>query len=509
MAQLAPSEPPEPASRPWPKLLILALALHAWTLFVMWSQAFPRTTADSVPFKQPAYMRLHSDHFSLPTYEGRARHFELIFSYPTPVYIAFNYLVFKLFGFSLFTSLGADLVVHFLLVSLVTWLFWRLTGNSWLSALAVLALAHLFNPLGRPEELGILFFVGALASVALDKPRYWLTVLMLGLCGATTPGAAVAATIQVLAYVALVTGLTRIFWIRAVAIGGLAVLVSLACELIFIWPYASEAIEQFRHLSSINPWFSLRQVLRSEPLWGSLVVLSSLGALASAGYLLVARPEWLPLDSRIGRLVLVLALGIPISLFFNIYLGRPSYDYRISTFECLAVIWLTFSQWLARAPVRRTWLAVAGTLSLLVLAVLPSRDYARYFLASALAEPGGVSYPQAVETIRQVVPSTATIGGDTAVWAAVDDGRPFYAVRWVGLEHWPEYVVTTQWTKVPYVLQEPEWREMIEKSYDEVTPHGGDEAEACACHLLGFKLPIATGRCDWALRIWKRRTAEQ
>lgn len=113
MAQLAPSEPPEPASRPWPKLLILALALHAWTLFVMWSQAFPRTTADSVPFKQPAYMRLHSDHFSLPTYEGRARHFELIFSYPTPVYIAFNYLVFKLFGFSLFTSLGADLVVHF------------------------------------------------------------------------------------------------------------------------------------------------------------------------------------------------------------------------------------------------------------------------------------------------------------------------------------------------------------------------------------------------------------
>ena len=120
-----------------------------------------------------------------------------------------------------------------------------------------------------------------------------------------------------------------------------------------------------------------------------------------------------------------------------------------------------------------------------------------------------MSYPQAVETIRQVVPSTATIGGDTAVWAAVDDGRPFYAVRWVGLEHWPEYVVTTQWTKVPYVLQEPEWREMIEKSYDEVTPQGGDEAEACACHLLGFKLPIATGRCDWALRIWKRRTAEQ
>ena len=55
-----------------PVVLLGAVLLNfAWMSWLWWS-GFPRSTSDIVCFKQPAYMRLHTPHFSVPTYGDKA-----------------------------------------------------------------------------------------------------------------------------------------------------------------------------------------------------------------------------------------------------------------------------------------------------------------------------------------------------------------------------------------------------------------------------------------------------
>jgi hypothetical protein len=75
-------------------------------------------------------------------------------------------------------------------------------------------------------------------------------------------------------------------------------------------------------------------------------------------------------------------------------------------------------------------------------------------------------------------------------------------------DHWPDYLLATTFTKVPYIFQVKGWRDTIAKSYVEVSPATSPAAETCTCEIAGLKVPVATGRCDWAVRIWKRRGAQ-
>ncbi len=88
-----------------------------------------QSTSDIVCFKQPAYMRLHTPHFSVPTYGADVPLSDSLNSYPTVVFYYLNYAAFKAFGFGLFTSLAVDLLIHLTLVTLAAGCLWRLTGN--------------------------------------------------------------------------------------------------------------------------------------------------------------------------------------------------------------------------------------------------------------------------------------------------------------------------------------------------------------------------------------------
>src|SRR5690606_39190007 len=97
---------------PW--FLLLALACKvAWMAWIQWQGCLP-AQSDSVCFKQPAYMRLHTPYYSIPSYAGLGPDVDKLNSYPAAIYSYVNYAAFRCFGFSNAVSIAVDLTIHLL-----------------------------------------------------------------------------------------------------------------------------------------------------------------------------------------------------------------------------------------------------------------------------------------------------------------------------------------------------------------------------------------------------------
>lgn len=492
-----------PARRlPW-MLAGGSAALALWSIWMGW-YGLPYTTSDSPCFKQPAYMRLFTPNYSIPSYEGRGPFTDLVNCYPSAMYTYANYLTFKVFGFSQFTSIAVDLVIHFALSAAGAWTIWRLTNSQLAGLVFLLGSMQWLLPAGRPEELGILLVFVALITLERGRLGLAVAIVALGMSGVSSPGAAVVGTVLLVAYEIFSRGLRGNGW-RVGLLFCVPVFVSAALYIGYVYPYVSEAWQQERHLRTANFYYktSLLDLWRGDPLWAVATCLQLLMAMAVAVIGYVRSPGWFLRDSAAGRFVLAAGVAVFLGLLLNIATQRPEYDYRHITATALASLAIIVG-WLQTAEVRKSLLAFGLAAVILALSIPAQQMLVRQSLARAIWTEEDVDFLEAKAILNSVVPKTAGIGGDGNAWAMIDDGRPFLLNRTLAFGLWPEYLVSTNWSNIPAAAQVDVRSRIVATFYEEVTPEPRLPCNGCYLDLYGLKIPIARGRCDWYLRIWKK-----
>lgn len=493
------------AGRPRSVPVLLCLALLANAVWLTWLAGTHAIllTSDAGCFKQPAYMRLHTPNFSIPSYEGRGPHFDKLNSYPAVLYFYANFAVFKLLGYSEIVSNSFDLAVHWTLVAIAAWSIWKVTRQQLGGILLVACSPQWLLPVGRPEELGMLFVLLAVLTIHHGKWGFWAAAGFLGCVGATSPGAAIVGTLLLMSF-DLVTYRFRqgTRW-RMLALASVPPLISIAIYLVYTWPYTAEAWQQHHALEqSLYVTQALSSIVHNRPRWGISTLTPILGLILLVIYGNTRRPNWFPAGTSVGNFATAAAITVAAGLLFNVALARLDYDYRHITMLAISTLALATS-WFSPVPLKQWSFAIA-----LWLVSLPQqRDIMRFTVAPLTTDEGHVAFAEARRTIQAVVPSDATIGGDGSAFMLVDDGRPYLLTRTLGIDHWPDYIVSRSWFRHPAVAYQKAIDRRLATEYEEVTPEPHLPADGCGLDILGFTVPIAHGRCDWYVRIWKRRDA--
>jgi hypothetical protein len=493
-----------------PIYILAAAALQATWLFWLWWHGVPRLTSDSVCFKQPAYMRLHTPHFSVPTYEGLAPYWQQFNSYPAVLYYYVNYAVFSLFGFSLWTTLGVDFVIHFMLATLAAVGMWRITERQLPASVLLLTMFPLLSPTGRPEKLGMVLILIALYVLRRETWGIWLSALLLGLTAVTTPGAAIVGGVLLIIYDACLSAKWS-DWLKRCTI--LATVSGLVAFLIYGdyigWRWA-DAWEQNRVLfvEKVYTTQSLLATAASDPMWivGTLPVIAA--AFVVGLYFLIWRREWLADSPHIRALVVAATTTIGVGFVLNVATNRLSYDYRhITTLSLMLLILLISARASQRSFYSARGLGLLGLL--LVLAAGSNLDLARYTIVPLANEQDHVSYQQAQASVKQLVPPNASVGGDGYLWTLVDDGRPFRSIWGVTEIPWPDYLIFG--TRGAMLTSQSDAAEapVLKREYEEITPLPLLPQTGTYLNLAGFSIPLSRGRCDWYVRVFRRLDAKR
>jgi|GEM_PF-1899353 len=553
LAQPLPDRPPErPTKRPFPWVLVAVLAVKAAALAWMAYFGFPREWGDVVFFKQPAYMALHTGAFSLPTAIGYRPFADITYAAYPPLYTYASLLVFRLFGFNVHSSLAFDLGVHLLFTGLIGWILWRKMRNQLAAGLLVLLSTGFLLPEGRPDEMAAL--LALLAVMAVVRRRYVLVALLLGLSLATQPTQAILGLVLCLSMDLVASGLTPKIVARSAAVAGGAVAVCVLIWLPAVLPHLPEAVAQFVAHSTDRWSLGLGELFARDLIWATFWVFVVI-FVATCGLFLVFRsPEALRRGTEEGLVLRGILLAMPPCIGFLLIIGSPYYGYRLLNVLYLAtafyLAYVLFGATLrlrsrqartgppAPTPLRgpaatlggnaappevgglggrfsgqrmklRRAVAVASFAGIVLLSTATNYNIVRFILAPLTWDASSVTYARAVAAVRAVVPPDATVGGDSTIWWAITDGRPFYSLSWYQGEPWPTYILsTTFWGKggKPIVLQRQGWADRIAAEYVEITP-SGPPAGACALHLLGREMPLSRsgGGCDWRVRIWERK----
>ncbi len=480
----------------------LGLALLTWLA----CHGFPRTGADEVAIRQPAYMHLFTGKYAGPSYAGRAPYIDEVLAFYGSLFIMVSAALFRSFGFNQWTTFGGDIGVHLLLSGLMAYQVWRVTNKGWLGGLYWLGTTYLIEPVGRPEELGLLLGVLAVLSAGPGAVRWLLSIVFLGAAGATSPLAAILTTLVVIVRLRLELGRGRSFALRAAGILLLAPCLSAAIFLWYLHPYYAEAWLQLPHLLATGVNDSPLMLLADlNPFGVSSLAIFALICLGLTAKLLVERrrgqaagPAWLNFSVC---LLCVSLLGVILALC----LGRPSYDYRWLGYllPAISIVLVDATRWAPGAAGR--WQAAFVALIAVGFA-LANRDIVRYAIAPLLWRSDSVTYAKALDAINRLVPESASIGGDSALWMTIRDGRPFIAIRWVHPNNWPEYVVSTSLGRSQtYVFEKASWAEKIRSEYEELPLTWA--APSPNCLTLGhWKIPVFHADSDWRFRLWKRKT---
>ncbi len=228
-----------------------------------------------------------------------------------------------------------------------------------------------------------------------------------------------------------------------------------------------------------------------------------ISAVTAGLYCLIHKPDWYPRHSPAGAFVAATVVAICVGIVLNLSVDRLHYDYRHLVALSLATLVLVMSWWPAREA--RISPAAAGvSVALVALCLLANIDLFRYTLAPLAWGDDAMTYDQAAAAVRSVIPPGATVGGDGSVWTVIDDGRPFISTRVAADEYWPDYLVCATWARVPPMAQRGT-AEKLAREYEEVTPPPRLPVDGDGLSILGLRLPIATGRSDWYMRVWKRK----
>lgn len=489
-----------------PKLLLAAILLNGLLMLWLWYHGQPRYHSDAVCFKQPAYMRLHTPWFSLPTLVGQPDT-DRFFSYPSCAFTVANYLVFRVFGFSYSVSIGFDLAIHLALTTMVAVLLWKVTGRSGLAALSILCTLQILMPLGRPEEFALLLVTLALVAIEYWPNRTWIPILLLGATGVTSPGAAVVGTVLVVAYAWF-----RDFWPqhrirRSVVTFAFAPVVSALMYAALNWPHLSDAVAQHWHLENAGFYSkaSLSELLLSLPeivvpplVFAAVTVLTAI-----AGHFF--RRDWFPRGTTAGAFVSAAAVAVLVGLALNIAMRRLAYDYRHIALIGSAATLIAMS-WL---PLTATWASRVRYAALIAglcgLSLSPLVSLGRYTLAPLTWTTESVRFADAQRKLKDALRSDESIGGDGSLWAMVDDGRPYFATQHCfDTSKLPDVLVTSRWANPPSLLQKGDIADIIAKNYAEIELFPSTGENGTYLQLFGLKVPIARGSSDWSIRAWRK-----
>lgn len=205
---------------------------------------------------------------------------------------------------------------------------------------------------------------------------------------------------------------------------------------------------------------------------------------------------------RIARQV---TLFVAADFVINLALERPYYYYRLSHLLCVGVI--AAAAGLAAKRMARLWSRVGSGVVVIGLAIVSNAEIARFAAAPLAWNEESVSTEAAVELVR-TVGGRRSVGGEGALWWVTEGRAPFYALRWVGGTKWPDVIVNSEWTRQPFVLAPLEFRRRILEEYQEIEVRGRSANNGCWLDVLGVRVPVATGTCDWRIRMWVRRGNE-
>lgn len=487
-------------------LLLLAL-LYAWLI----SHGFPRHTSDSVIFKQPAYMLLARGEFVAPTYEGTLPFSSEVFAVYPGVYPFLNYLVFKVFGYGMTQTLAFDLFVHWIGAALIGLLVLKKTRSGLLAAGAVAACVHLVLPVGRPDNVATFLGLAAFYFAGPERPKWWLVTLLLGLAAASGPwkGPMIGGFILLHEWFRhrrdRLPRVARAF--VAVTLAGIFAGVIWALQTA---PEFEKGYAQFQALGtktierSIDFMYNLRSIFWSAHFLPLCALILFFGARRlkywrESG----TTEEWRPL-------LLTTIAGIPLVFGLNLLGGRPTYDYRPLNYLLIlcGALLLDAPLGRARAPNKRLLVPITAA-ALAAFCLFPCSELVRYSLAPLAWDQSSISPEAAEAELNALGPKDATIGGEGGAWPLVTDGRPFYGLRWIG-EKWPDYIVSSSWAREPNVMVDKTVQERLAKEYIEITTDPPIPAKGCRVSFFGIaQIPVATGACDWRLRIWKRQPSVQ
>ncbi len=275
----------------------------------------------------------------------------------------------------------------------------------------------------------------------------------------------------------------------------------------YAWPYLSEAIEQHRALADGGFYARasfLSQAIRDKP-WAISVAPVVGAALLFGGYCLWTKREWFPWRKPMGAFVGAATVAIAVGCFVNIVAERLEYDYRHVTFLAIAML-ATGVSWLPAAAGTVRPAAIVAYACLVLVGLPVQQLLVRYGLAPVAGHGQRVTYDDSLKLLKEIVPPDASIGGGGSVWTMVDDGRPYINTMAVATEHWPDYLVSDSWALLPTFANEPGEAAKLAADYEEVTPRHLP-IDGCGLDIGPFEIPIARGRCDWYVRIWRRREA--
>ncbi len=500
---------PVTPTRRLPWVLTAAIAAKAcWALWIGW-HGLPHTTSDGPCFKQPAYMRLYTPNFSIPSYAGNSPYFDLVNSYPSAVYTYGNYLVFKLCGFSQFTSVAIDLTIHVLISALGAWALWLITGSQLAAIVFLLCSTQWLIPFGRPEEFGLLLVLTGLLTLERGPVGLATTVVALGMAGASSPGAAVVGTVLLVSFEALQRGIwnnrTRLLLLLLVPM-----LISAILYVGYVYPHLAEAFEQDRHMRETNFYYriSLLQLFSSSFLWSIVTFPLLIGAVGLAVVGLIWPPKWFPTHSTAGNFVIAAGIAVLLGLALNIAAQRPLYDYRHIIALAVAALAIA-AAWLQSAGGARRYTAW-GIAGLLLALSLPGQQMiARQSLGLLTLTDEDFDFAEAKALVDSVVPKHATVGGDGNAWAMIDDGRPFLLTRTAAPDNWPDYIISCTWANPPAIAQRPIDVTTLAEHYEELKLTPSLPSDGCHLNIAGLKVPLSSGRCDWYPRIWKRQSPSE
>lgn len=432
-----------------PFAYLTVLLLFITTVIVFIANRYPYYHRDGVFFNQIAINFLNTGKIAAPTAKDQYPGADEIWTVMPPLHPLIKAGWFKIFGYSVRTSLVYDLFLHVLIAGGISFMLWSLTRNQLISIL-YLIMSLIFIPyLGRPEHISIIF---SLISVILLLRRNNNIVIHGVLLGLSSACYHLVAFKGIAVFAILYFCLNGFNFSRVWEIVKMG-LITLAIFLI-IWLVAIDFrvglfFTQINDILSNSKISSLDlfnyHIHRSREIFVTLVMFAFFHLAA-----MFLKKDLQLYTSKIRSVVFGLIAGFYFCIGFNILIGRHIYDYRLTgyvttgLFLYLVYLWVKRSGYLPMKVVSILSLAVITFFSIKESCI----DYC-YFLGKIFSRQDSyITYPEAKEFISEIIPPEAIVGGDSPYSTLREGITLYYIDRWLWEPGFPDYFIKSPDTTI-------------------------------------------------------------
>ncbi len=331
-----------------PFAYLTVLLLFITTVIVFIANRYPYYHRDGVFFNQIAINFLNTGKIAAPTAKDQYPGADEIWTVMPPLHPLIKAGWFKIFGYSVRTSLVYDLFLHVLIAGGISFMLWSLTRNQLISIL-YLIMSLIFIPyLGRPEHISIIF---SLISVILLLRRNNNIVIHGVLLGLSSACYHLVAFKGIAVFAILYFCLNGFNFSRVWEIVKMG-LITLAIFLI-IWLVAIDFrvglfFTQINDILSNSKISSLDlfnyHIHRSREIFVTLVMFAFFHLAA-----MFLKKDLQLYTSKIRSVVFGLIAGFYFCIGFNILIGRHIYDYRLTGYVTTGLFLYLVYLWVKRS----------------------------------------------------------------------------------------------------------------------------------------------------------------